>query len=123
MGKGSEESLTDMHTAFQQIMAAQFPFVQRQHTILLAISGGVDSVVLANLLLNAGFQIELAHVNFQLRGEESLRDEQFVQDFAKQRNLVCHIKRVDTQSFMQQHNMGVQEAARVLRYQWFEALM
>lgn len=112
-----------MHTAFQQIMAAQFPFVQRQHTILLAISGGVDSVVLANLLVNAGFQIELAHMNFQLRGEESLRDEQFVQDFAKQRNLVCHIKRVDTQSFMQQHNMGVQEAARVLRYQWFEALM
>lgn len=112
-----------MHTAFQQIMAAQFPFVQRQHTILLAISGGVDSVVLANLLLNAGFQIELAHMNFQLRGEESLRDEQFVQDLAKQRNLVCHIKRVDTQSFMQQHNMGVQEAARVLRYQWFEALM
>lgn len=112
-----------MHTAFQQIMAAQFPFVQRQHTILLAISGGVDSVVLANLLLNAGFQIELAHMNFQLRGEESLRDEQFVQDFAKQINLVCHIKRVDTQSFMEQHNMGVQEAARVLRYQWFEALM
>lgn len=123
MGQGSEESLTDMHTAFQQIMAAQFPFVQRQHTILLAISGGVDSVVLANLLVNAGFQIELAHMNFQLRGAESLRDEQFVQDFAKQRNLVCHIKRVDTQSFMQQHNMGVQEAARVLRYQWFEALM
>ncbi|MBN8663492.1 MAG: tRNA lysidine(34) synthetase TilS [Chitinophagales bacterium] len=112
-----------MHTAFQQIMAAQFSFVQRQHTILLAISGGVDSVVLANLLLNAGFRIELAHMNFQLRGEESLRDEQFVQDFAKQRNLVCHIKRVDTQSFMEQHNMGVQEAARVLRYQWFEALM
>lgn len=123
MGQGSEESLTDMHTAFQQIMAAQFPIVQRQHTILLAISGGVDSVVLANLLLNAGFQIELAHMNFQLRGAESLRDEQFVQDFAKQRNLVCLIKRVDTQSFMQQHNMGVQEAARVLRYQWFEALM
>lgn len=112
-----------MHTAFQHIMAAQFPFVQRQHTILLAISGGVDSVVLANLLLSAGFQIELAHMNFQLRGAESLRDEQFVQDFAKQRNLVFHIKRVDTQSFMQQHNMGVQEAARVLRYQWFEALM
>lgn len=123
MGQGSEESLTDMHTAFQQIMAAQFPFVQRQHTILLAISGGVDSVVLANLLVNAGFQIELAHMNFQLRGAESLRDEQFVQDFAKQINLVCHIKRVDTQSFMEQHNMGVQEAARVLRYQWFEALM
>ena len=112
-----------MHTAFQQIMAAQFPFVQRQHTILLAISGGVDSVVLANLLLKAGFRIELAHMNFQLRGEESARDAQFVEDFAKQRNLVCHIKRVDTQSFMQQHNMGVQEAARVLRYQWFEALM
>lgn len=112
-----------MHTAFQQIMAAQFPFVQRQHTILLAISGGVDSVVLANLLLKVGFQIELAHMNFQLRGEESLRDAQFVEDFAKQRNLVCHIKRVDTKSFMQQHNMGVQEAARVLRYQWFEALM
>lgn len=123
MGQRSEESLTDMHTAFQQIMAAQFPFVQRQHTILLAISGGVDSVVLANLLVNAGFQIELAHMNFQLRGEESLRDEQFVHGFAKQRNLLCHIKRVDTQSFMQEHNMGVQEAARVLRYQWFEVLM
>lgn len=112
-----------MHTAFQQIMAAQFPFVQRQHTILLAISGGVDSVVLADLLFKSGYKLELAHMNFQLRGEESLRDAQFVEDFAKQRNLVCHIKRVDTQSFMQQHNMGVQEAARVLRYQWFEALM
>ncbi len=112
-----------MHTAFQQVMAAQFPFVQRQHTILLAISGGVDSVVLANLLLHAGYRIELAHMNFQLRGEESVRDEQFVQDFAHERNLVCHIKRVDTEAFMQQQNMGVQEAARVLRYEWFETLM
>lgn len=112
-----------MHTAFQQVMAVQFPFVQRQHTILLAISGGVDSVVLANLLLHAGYRIELAHMNFQLRGEESLGDEQFVQHFAHEQNLVCHMKRVDTKSFMQQHNMGVQEAARVLRYEWFEALM
>lgn len=112
-----------MHTAFQQIMAAQFPFVQRQHTILLAISGGVDSMVLANLLLHAGYRIELAHMNFQLRGDESLRDEQFVQHFAHERNLVCHINRVDTKSFMQQQHKGVQEAARELRYEWFEALM
>ena len=112
-----------MHTAFQQIMAAQFPFVQRQQTILLAISGGVDSVVLADLLLQAGYRIELAHMNFQLRGEESLRDEQFVQDFANTRQVVYHSKRVDTQSFMEQQHMGVQEAARMLRYQWFGELL
>ncbi|MFN9951439.1 MAG: tRNA lysidine(34) synthetase TilS [Bacteroidota bacterium] len=90
--------------------------------LLLAISGGIDSVVLAQLIARSGFKFEMAHMNFQLRGAESERDELFVRKLAQQLEVKLHVQRVNTTIFATEHKLSVQEAARELRYQWFAEL-
>ncbi len=90
--------------------------------LLLAISGGIDSVVLAQLIARSGFKFEMAHMNFQLRGAESERDELFVRKLAQQLEVKLHVQRVDITIFATEHKLSVQEAARELRYQWFAEL-
>lgn len=87
--------------------------------LLLAFSGGIDSVVLAHLLLINNYQFELAHCNFQLRSNESDRDEQFAITFAKKNCLTIHIQRFDTKKYAQEKKITIQEAARILRYHYF----
>ncbi|MCA6482967.1 MAG: tRNA lysidine(34) synthetase TilS [Chitinophagaceae bacterium] len=96
--------------------------VSKDSTFLIAISGGVDSVVLAHLMKRAGFTCQLAHMNFQLRGKESDRDEQFVAALAKQWEVQLHIKRANTTQFAEENKLSLQEAARELRYEWFAEL-
>src|SRR5829696_7656469 len=91
--------------------------------LLLAVSGGVDSIVLCDLCRNAGFMFDIAHVNFQLRGEDSVLDECFVKGIADHYRVPFHIKKFDTLSFAEQHKLSVQVAARELRYQWFRELL
>jgi tRNA(Ile)-lysidine synthase len=91
--------------------------------MLLAVSGGVDSVVLCDLCHRAGLDVEIAHVNFQLRGKESDGDEQFVKALAERYNLKIHIKRFDTKSFAAAQGFNIQIAARQLRYDWFNQLI
>ncbi len=88
--------------------------------LLLAVSGGVDSVVLANIVAASGIDFSILHCNFQLRGEESERDEQFVRSLAKRYGKVIHVKRFDTASIVEERKSAVQEVARDLRYAWFE---
>ncbi|GIM48702.1 tRNA lysidine(34) synthetase TilS [Capnocytophaga stomatis] len=88
--------------------------------VLVAISGGVDSIVLAYLLNQLGIEIVLGHCNFQLRGEESNEDEAFVKEFGQKLNAKTFIKRFDTQKFSSENQMNTQLSARKLRYDWFE---
>ncbi len=90
---------------------------------LLAVSGGVDSMVLMELLRSQGFSFEVAHCNFTLRGEESDADEMLVRKYCEFNNLFLHVKAFDTKSFAQETNMNIQQAARTLRYEWFGHLM
>lgn len=91
--------------------------------ILLAVSGGADSMLMLHLFVNAGFPIAVAHCNFGLRGPESDGDEQFVSDYCDQHNLACHIEHFNTTEFALQEGISIEMAARDLRYEWFNRLL
>lgn len=91
--------------------------------LLLAVSGGIDSVVLVELCKQAGFDFAIAHCNFQLRGEESDRDEQFVKKLAEKYKVPCFIKNFDTKKIAGQQKTSIEETARNLRYEWFEEIV
>ena len=90
--------------------------------VLLAHSGGVDSCVLAELLLRENVSFVVAHCNFQLRAEASDADEQFVIKWCQSNEIPYYTKRFDTLVFKEIHKQSTQLAARNLRYQWFEVL-
>jgi tRNA(Ile)-lysidine synthase len=90
--------------------------------ILLACSGGVDSMVLADILLRLGSRIGMAHCNFQLRGDESDQDENFVRRFAEEKSIPFYSTRFDTKGFKSNNDVSTQMAARALRYEWFEKI-
>jgi tRNA(Ile)-lysidine synthase len=107
---------------FKAFIESEHLFQAKDH-LLLAVSGGVDSVVLCELCRQAGLNFSIAHCNFQLRGAESGRDEDFVRDLAKKYQVTFHVKRFDTESYAQQHKLSIQVAARNLRYEWFRELL
>jgi tRNA(Ile)-lysidine synthase len=90
--------------------------------LLLAVSGGIDSVVLCELCKQAGLNFSIAHCNFSLRGEESERDEQFVRSLGEKYGVRVWVKKFDTNRYAVENSISVQEAARNLRYQWFAGL-
>ncbi|MEH0155326.1 tRNA lysidine(34) synthetase TilS [Limibacter armeniacum] len=96
---------------------------ERSNKLLLTISGGVDSVVLAYLLKRAGFEFAMAHCNFCLRGEASDGDESFVKTMAANWDLPFHTVKFDTKRYAKENGVSTQMAARTLRYDWFQELM
>ena len=95
---------------------------ERTSKVLLAISGGIDSVCLAHLLIDLNFQVEFAHCNFNLRKEESIQDAEFVEQLAKQLNVPLHSISFNTEKYAKSHKLSHQMAAREIRYNWFEEL-
>lgn len=91
--------------------------------ILVALSGGADSMALLNAFLTLGYTCEAAHCNFHLRGDESDEDERFVTEFCCKKQVPLHIKHFDTQEEALQKGISIEMAARDLRYQWFWELV
>ena len=125
--------------------------IGKDDKVLLALSGGVDSMVLAKLLLlrqqstdngqhtssttqqlnsvtepvevpRANSQLAFAHCNFHLRGEDSNRDEKFVAEFARENNIEIYVKHFDTETYAKENSLSIEMAARELRYAWFKEL-
>lgn len=106
---------------FEQHISDAFPYLKGQQ-LLVACSGGIDSVVLAHILDSLEYDIALAHCNFQLRGGESDEDERFVSGLADKLEVAFFAKKFDTEHHAKLHKLSIQVAARELRYEWFEQL-
>ena len=107
---------------FQEFIQQQNLFHPKDR-LLLAVSGGVDSVVLCELCKQAGYHFTIVHCNFQLRGKESERDEEFVRKLGKKYDVEVLVKKFDTEKYAEENKKGIQEAARDLRYEWFEEVV
>ena len=112
----------DMLTERFQAYVRDNEFFTREDKILLTVSGGVDSMVLMSLCFNCGYNVGVAHCNFQLRGQESDEDETMVLETARKYGIVCYNKRFDTVGEMERTGESMEMAARRLRYAWFHDL-
>lgn len=111
-----------MQEKFEAFVREQKLF-DKNDRVLVALSGGVDSVVLATLMLRSGYTFSVAHCNFHLRGEESNRDERFVRSWAEKNKIKLFVSEFDTYEYMQQKGISLEMAARELRYSMFNNLM
>jgi tRNA(Ile)-lysidine synthase len=91
--------------------------------ILLAVSGGADSMLMLHLFTHAGFSVAVAHCNFNLRGAESDGEEQFVADYCDKHNLAFYVKHFNTEDYALEKGISIEMAARDLRYDWFNHLL
>ena len=107
---------------FQNHINQNFDFLADKK-LLIAVSGGLDSMVLLHLFQQLNFDIATAHCNFQLRGIESFDDQNFVQKFASANNIPIFVNQFDTDNFAKDFKLSVQVAARNLRYDWFNEVL
>lgn len=110
-----------MRILFEEHIKNHFPHLY-ESKLLVAVSGGLDSVVLVHLCKNAGLDIAIAHCNFKLRGEESDGDEDFVESLGEHLGVHTHRKSFNVSAVVTSSNLSVQMAARELRYKWFDEL-
>ena len=96
---------------------------QRKDKLLIAVSGGVDSIVLCDLCAKAGYDFTIAHCNFKLRGVESDEDEKFVKSLGLKYGVEVKSISFDTQDYAETNHCNIQIAARALRYNWFNELL
>ncbi|TKC07354.1 tRNA lysidine(34) synthetase TilS [Pedobacter frigoris] len=108
-------------TDFKRFIQQHLLFAEDEK-ILLAVSGGKDSVLMAHLFKNCGYQFGIAHCNFGLRADESQRDESFVHLLAATLGVPFHVTHFKTKDYAAQQKVSTQMAARMLRYEWFEEI-
>ena len=111
----------DLVCRFQQYIQGTLG-VDVDHKVLLAVSGGRDSMLMAHLFIQAGYSCVMAHCNFHLREMDADLDEELVREFAKQNNVPFFVQHFQTNDYAKQHGLSTQMAARELRYTWFEEL-
>jgi tRNA(Ile)-lysidine synthase len=96
--------------------------IKQGDRILLAVSGGIDSMVMTHLFMQSGNEFGIAHCNFSLRATESEMDEEMVAKFAADHNIEFFTTRFETKTYARENGISVQMAARELRYKWFEEI-
>ncbi|MCL9805837.1 tRNA lysidine(34) synthetase TilS [Flavobacterium amniphilum] len=107
---------------FQNHIQQNFAFLTGKK-LLLAVSGGIDSMVLTDLIQKSGFKIGISHCNFSLRGEESNEDFNFIESYCLKNNISFFGKKFNTKEFAEENKLSIQLAARKLRYDWFDELL
>ena len=113
-----------MYPSAAQIGKKLNQLIPRDQTVLVAVSGGADSVALLHMLHTAGYACVVAHCNFHLRGNESNRDEDFVRNICQTWGISLLVKDLSqTQSYAQTNGLSIEMAARELRYNWFANLL
>ncbi len=100
----------------------QHKLLSKDKKYIVALSGGADSVCLLLVLRRLGYDVEAAHCNFKLRGEEADRDEQFCVELCKKHDIKIHLVHFDTNFYAISHKISIEMAARELRYSYFENL-
>ena len=94
----------------------------KQYNFLVAVSGGVDSMVLANLFIQNNLNFSIAHCNFGLRAKESNADQKFILSWSRKNKIKCYSSKFSTTAFCEKSKVSIQEGARNLRYNWFNEL-
>jgi len=110
-----------MKSKLQEHINSKFSFLHDKN-LLVAISGGIDSVVLTHLFHKLNFNISLAHCNFSLRGKESNEDEAFVKNLGEKLQVVTYSVKFETEAYATEKGISTQMAARDLRYDWFQKI-
>lgn len=108
-----------MHDEFLNYIE-EYNLIRDDDQVLLAVSGGIDSMVMADLFINSGIRLGIAHCNFCLRGKEADKDEDLVKRLAALHNIPFFSVRFDTTGYAAEKGISIQMAARELRYAWFE---
>ncbi|REE80669.1 tRNA(Ile)-lysidine synthase [Lutibacter oceani] len=111
-----------MKTAFQTHINENLAFLNGKK-LLIAISGGIDSVVLTHLFNSLNFSISLAHCNFQLRGKDSIKDEVYVIELGEKLKIPTYTIKFETENYATENGISTQMAARELRYNWFQKII
>ena len=111
-----------MLSKFEKHVASYFPFLKGKK-LLLAVSGGIDSMVLMRLCIEMKMDISVAHCNFSLRGDDSDADEDFVKSQTDKLQIPIFIKKFDTKKIAEKEKSSIQVVARNLRYEWFNTLL